>query len=88
MTKGSRVLFAALEWFFPSYYRGFEFLEKLMIYFFHVFMVAIPFMPIMMVVLAFANKDYGALIGAAIFMLFPLLHFSGYAELSKNVKIM
>ena len=60
---------------FPSYYRGFGFPEILMVYSFHIFMVAIPVMPVMLVVLSFVGADHSILIPGFIFILFPLFHF-------------
>jgi hypothetical protein len=75
MSSGRKTWYIFLEWFFPSYYRGFGFPEILMVYSFHIFMVAIPVMPVMLVVLSFVGADHSIIIPAFIFILFPLFHF-------------
>jgi hypothetical protein len=75
MSSGWKAWYIFLEWFFPSYYRGFGFPEIFMVYSLHVFMVAIPIVPVVMMILAFTGEDHSSIIGAVIFLFFPLFHF-------------
>ncbi len=84
MSAGHKMWYIFLEWLFPSYYRGFGFPEIFLIYFFHIFMVAIPSMPVSMIVLSITGKDQSAIIGGLIFLLFPLFHFIWLRKMIKE----
>jgi hypothetical protein len=74
MPAAKKVLYAVLEWFFPAYYRGMDWPAKQVVFFTHIFLVAIPMLPIGMVALAIQSKKSDTLIPAFLFLLLTAAH--------------
>jgi hypothetical protein len=74
MPTAKKILYAALDWFFPAYYRGMDWPAKQVMFFTHIFLIAIPMLPVGFVLLAIQSGKWDTLIPALLFLLFTAAH--------------
>ncbi len=74
MPTAKKLLYAALDWFFPAYYRGMDWPAKQVMFVAHIFLVALPVLPALFVLLTIQTGKADTLIPALIFLLFTALH--------------
>lgn len=87
LSRAKRIVFIALDWFFPSYYRGMSQPAKFLVMLFHLF---IAFYPLISLSIAYSVLSEGGdpitLVVALAYNLFPFLHLLWLRRMVKETK--
>ena len=87
ISKPKRILYILLDWFFPSYFRGFDQPSKLLIMFFHLLLALSPPILIGIVIFIFiGGKNLSNAFAVLPFVLYTLLHLLWLLRMLKQTK--